>query len=839
MYKFFIREFFEETEVFPIISGNFGVKYADVDNEAFKRPEVQGVLIFKGPGYQFILDRDINTRLYLRVEGKTEFECFFTRRMGVMDYDNRVFRVTPIMADGYYEFENAIDRPYNWLAHGPQVTPAEIPVMGVIQIYRPGSTRITCWGKGGYWTQPVENVVTTQGRLRSEHGFGQTISVMHLQTKDQLYHGGGLSSYILDLDNAVVQHGWGIVEIETTDGHWKLELETNPGITTDPARPGYPEVPFERWVMRNMNDGGAIVYAEYSGHWTYDYRHPHDRQHIDNTWLVHVGTGSHMMVRAHTFMMRLVTKRGFTEAWQQIPDNDIMPASMYRFALPLQGTIFLYDAWADVENPYYGTQPEHAFYNRTPDNHPFPNEQMLVPTGNHVPIDPEAWEGFSVWFTPSGAQSTYVNGIGYSETHILRHCYPIEGVIQALLQGAGVDIQFELSDSEFFQANPLYVTPKGNLVRWDYSTPATVNEMSLRGVLDMLKKYFRLFWHIDDGHLKIEHISWYMRGGTYSGEPDIALDMTTTQDLRGLRYLADGLSSVRFDDLDVPFGVDHKYMDPASHIFQGFHIRYNIVVYPGINTAIENVEHEPSADLQFMLINPGRHSTEGLFLLHATGTPLEVPFDTFALTDPYGPGPSYTLLNGKVSLLYVLDRFHGDDLLTDRHYINTIFRTDSELVKLSMLQDVNFPIGYEIDWLKAYRTWVGLGLMKEFVLNLDTGYVTGTLMLAERRNLPDPGPDPPPPPSNKVKLEITVRHPNGDLYTEIPAEVELYIAGGPRVAFGGTNADGKWTTYIDKDKTDWKYDVVDALFGYPPMSDVIPRINTVTDVYLDLTFSPP
>ena len=74
------------------------------------------------------------------------------------------------------------------------------------------------------------------------------------------------------------------------------------------------------------------------------------------------------------------------------------------------------------------------------------------------------------------------------------------------------------------------ITPKSNLVKGDYDTPAKKAPVKLKELLDMLRDIFQCYWFIDydgvDYKLRIEHVSFFKNGGSYGGSPTVGTDLT-------------------------------------------------------------------------------------------------------------------------------------------------------------------------------------------------------------------------------------------------------------------------------------------------------------------------
>lgn len=71
-----------------------------------------------------------------------------------------------------------------------------------------------------------------------------------------------------------------------------------------------------------------------------------------------------------------------------------------------------------------------------------------------------------------------------------------------------------------------FIAPKSNVLKGNYDQAAQKAEITFEQVMNMLRDCFRCYWYIDsNNHLRIEHISYFMKGLSYTS-PNIQLDLT-------------------------------------------------------------------------------------------------------------------------------------------------------------------------------------------------------------------------------------------------------------------------------------------------------------------------
>ncbi len=162
----------------------------------------------------------------------------------------------------------------------------------------------------------------------------------------------------------------------------------------------------------------------------------------------------------------------------------------------------------------------------------------------YIPLCVANWLRVSLWCTVDfNSEALDFLSTVYSRSVALRHAYSIGDIIRALLGQLGVGLKFApskyysqflfggvypaglqmpLEDKGFY----LYLTPLSNVSSIEYDTPAMGGKLSLKSVLDMLKRCFNCYWFIDNKELHIEHIDFFRRGYSYNIDPRVGLDLS-------------------------------------------------------------------------------------------------------------------------------------------------------------------------------------------------------------------------------------------------------------------------------------------------------------------------
>ena len=353
------------------------------------------------------------------------------------------------------------------------------------------------------------------------------------------------------------------------------------------------------------------------------------------------------------------------------------------------------------------------------------------------------------WYRPI-AQSNWKNGTSYwfnyvlvfqyleqqgMTSYLLRNAYPLWSCISVLLAATGSSVTFEgtAAYSEFLYSgsNPisgdavkLFVTPKSNILAGDYSVPAQKAMTTLGQFLDMLRNVYQLYWFIDsDNRLRIEHISWFKNGGSYSGSPTVGIDLTELLEKRNATAWAYGVNEYTYEKEEMPQRYQFEWMDDERMPFKGEAIE---ILSPAVTEGkVENISVGSfSSDIDYMLLNPSVFSQDGFALIGATGSgnSWAVPFLSYVQQ-----GITTTLQNGYLAYVHLQFYYWVYDLPAKSVKING---TTYSLTYVSRRkqQRVTIPLGAsDPDFLKLVKTNMGDGEIRAVSIPLSSRVAQVTL----------------------------------------------------------------------------------------------------------------
>ena len=248
-------------------------------------------------------------------------------------------------------------------------------------------------------------------------------------------------------------------------------------------------------------------------------------------------------------------------------------------------------------------------------------------TGQPLPICRSAWINASFWFAYG---HDYFDSWEYlwRKKFTLKDAYSIADVIKALLKKVDPSVVHEGSQdySQFLYGsrNPVgtgrfyvFLTQKTNILAGEYDQAAQKAEVTLKDVLDMLARCFRLYWFIDNGKLRIEHISYFLNGLSYSaGAQNVQLDLTRSVDVFNRKRYSYHQTEIEFNKSELASRYEFGWQDDCTDLFSNVYVDI-ISNYVQKDKKDEINESLCSPDIDYMLISPENFSNDGFVLICA------------------------------------------------------------------------------------------------------------------------------------------------------------------------------------------------------------------------------
>lgn len=669
--------------VYPLYGDGLSLDFSKESGEMFFRQQLSGELTFIGQDYDFILAQSRSTRFVLYMDyGSSVWAGEFFLTDCEIDADARTVKVTPSANDRYGAILAAMDKTYNLVKLAPAITPIWVDKRPCIQVYKQGSGRLGCILSGMAWEQDCTDVSTAEA---------QSVYHFALLHSERMIHLSGVDSLpsIMHLAKPSA-NTWSV-----TDGDTTFRLRAYSGISGI----------FEILVGGSVMWHSAVIRSTP----TYPYE----------VELNPVGSASGTVtayIEDVDILARMICDTDSVAGVQtyDIPDNDMAGDNRnyskcvpYAFPDAIYLNYELSDTpteWGMTENGKYYVKPE------------FP---AVAGIESVFPISSKQWDDYSIWWT--GTATDWLTEQSGRKGYELRDAYSLGAVLSVLLTQAGTAVSFAetslYSDFLYGDNNPvrganyrLFMAPKSNITAGEYDNAAQRGDISLRMVFDMLRDCFRCYWFIEGNRLRIEHISYFMNGRSYTGTPSVWKDLTLLNYSRTGNAVGKGQNQYKFDKADTYSRIEFGWMDAVTAPFVGAPIDIKADYVEDGSVQSVGVSSFTS-DVDYMLLNGGGVSPDGFALLGAV-------LNDGEYTLPYWQEVENVMQNGYLSFNY-LRRYYLYDLPAENYEVDGVSGVAIGVKRL-MRQSVKFPtdVPAETDLFRIVTTALGDGVVDKFSINL-------------------------------------------------------------------------------------------------------------------------
>lgn len=702
IYKFELdRNGEDRRQAYPNYKTDLAMEFAKENQQQFFRRKLSGKLTFLSEDYIFISQTTFDTKFGLFISisydlGQTwspYWQGMFWKTDCEFSEDDQTVVVAPSADDLYGKVLDGIEKEYDLIKLAPQIVPIHYDKRPMLQIYVAGQDVVGCFLSGVWWEEQTEEPTTNVVELENTYHFakiGERLIITNTNVQFPLvpseFYGPMPVDYFSDWD--------------LYNGDFRLHHHFSNNIN-------HYDIYYENehlWGNQTY-DGNIIVLNPISG-------------------TIASGTVrlSFNSVGVWARLVCNVDSIGGVSTYD-IPATDIVANNRnYRKCIGYSGSdmILFSDRLSNTPTEYGIYQPG-VYYDRP-----------LTPLyyGELYPCARKGWERLSVWFRPD-LMDALIEEQGRAPS-VLNDAYPLGSAISVLLNEIAPDITFEETAeySEFLYGvrNPitaivqsLFITPKSNVINSGYDQPAQKAPITLKTILDMLRDCFRCFWFVEDGKFRIEHISYFQNGGTYTGSVVIGRDLTQEQVTRNGKPWSFGKNAYSFDKPDSFGRYQFEWMDDVTQQFEGFPID---ILSGYVNKAsIEQVSvSQFTSDIDFILLNPSTISQDGFVLLSAVNDNGNwvLPYVNFIYnyTD-------HILQNAYVAFMF-LQNYYLFDMPAPDYMVNGEQKRAIDTRRLR-LQEIQFPCLVDPEETKLIKTGLGLGILEKISVNLSSRNGKATL----------------------------------------------------------------------------------------------------------------
>lgn len=706
----------------PIYGDKLSIKHSMPDDERYYKESFNGTLMFVREDFFWIMSK---IALATRFEVVYELELHaiedntdqlvttlkFTITDCEIDEDNGIAKVKPTTKTRYDEVLDGLDREFNLVELNPVIEELTWSRRALLQFTEEGSDVVTnCLG-GMTWEQDKTNA---SGDLINDYKFGvcnQFIVATVTDNGNGIYYGDfepmpSSGDVLRDFD--VLR---GVINPTSTYGYKLHFYETLVDVDTYMYQVQLYRSPFP----------GSSNYTLYASSRAYSTRIPDLGSNIAlyNSNDQQVSTVSW---RTPKLYARILCDTYVTGAYTRPSSDIITNDNNYRYVKPYKDSI------AIITNNGVTTPTPYGQYTTGY----FTGYYAPPASVGYMPIMQSYWaSGISMWVDLSLMPNLDL----MFRSIRLRHAYPLYSAIKVLLAQIAPNISFNNTTDysqflfDYGRSHPvvdympyLFITPKTNILKGDYKTPAYNAPIKLKDILEMLRQVYKCYWFIDDSNrFRIEHVSWFMNGGTYSTpSPVVSYNLTTMFNSRNGKRWSMDTQHYTFDKPNMPNTYTFGWMDEVSQEFEGYQMEMSsCFVEKGKNEEISVSKF--TTDIDFVTITPDDISKDGFMLLGATlyNSQYVLPLYEYQLP---GSSISFYIQNGYLAFVYLEKTAIW---LTDlpARSVSYADGTTASVVKQSRLrqQDVTVPMATPIfNPMTLIQSSIGAGEVKDIEINLSS-----------------------------------------------------------------------------------------------------------------------
>lgn len=698
-------------------------KYAKESGQEFFRISLDGKINLFGSDYELVRNSSLEDQMiliidkYNRTSGKwiEYYKGEFNKTDCKLDYEKKSCELKTTALDEYNDVVNKYENTYDLIKLAPAISRINLHKRSLMQVYVRGANSISNFFGGIYWEDDVNEAIDNHNDLINKYYFS------YIKAGNEFY-----------IRNASISDVNGVYA--GTNGYWS---KWNPGYTckmelVDGSSTMY-------WIRLYRNSDNTLLYQS-EKQWAVS---DPDNKYIgiEDIKMVNVNNSSDTFTIESPFVYHIYRRllcdvdtvedsEGIKNTYDLPSDDFVTDNRNYKKCIGLTGGMFFCTSRAVDEPTRYGLNDYNQY---------FTNEFIPGSTGigRPLPISRNSWANASLWYVYDSYYSLFEQRL--RKQYTLRDSYSIAAAIKALLKEIDPTLQHEataeysrflydttvpMSMARFY----VHITQKTNILKGEYDQPAQKAEVSLEDIMKMLRDCFRCYWYIEDGKFKIEHISFFMRGGSYSYNTNVQLDFTKLVDQFNKKLSSYFQSEVEYDKTDLNQRYEFGWMDDVTDLFGGVTIDVKSNYIQKDKTEEINIS-QFSSDVDYMLFNPSNFSDDGFALLCPVknGSSLELPIVETQLVDENGDTYDAVIQNFYAAWAYLV-RFYMYDMPASNLDCNVLGDLYANGVKMCMKHTIEFPTEEDLDELELIKTTIGNGKIDEISVNVNTRHAKVRLL---------------------------------------------------------------------------------------------------------------
>lgn len=731
--KLKINGVYTQNDVHPVFGDDIKINISREENQIFKREKIEGTFKFVGNEFDLIYQCSIFTKFTLEIYREDVFvgSAGFIRTDCEFNLDDKICSVKLTTKDIYEKILNGYDSKYNLVKLAPQRESVTLTKRAILQFYVRGEKVVTNVVGGVHYEQSCKEVYDAS-ELKDTYHFGGYVPLSYINIKnviDVTAPRDILGRYFFD---ASTVGGKGIIYLNENNSRYRIQL-TNLGT---------------EWFLllidstTNTNLASVTIPSTQSG--------------SQNITFVKTGGGGENYASG-TFnsegdlYCRVLLPKHFGNSYQRSMNDDITD---YDSNYPYVSSVLL-DQFAlkmkmvvDKSNTptEWGIDSNGKYF-----VYPTLNADQQKKGSSPIPIGQSHWERMSSWLLSDDDVNDLVDD--FDDTFVLKDSYPIWSAIAVLLKEIDDTITFEgtqdysmflyLSETNLHiysydfpsHRNALHITPISNIKKTFYEQAAQKGEISLKQILDMLRKVYNCYWFIDsDKRLRIEHIVYFKNGNSYDVEkPTPSIDVTTKKNLPTGESWGFAQNTVGYETNKCPARYEFKWGDNCTYPFVGEPIDVKDIYLDASKKESVGIENF-LADIDYIVSNPSEVSDDIFAVFEVNKSTKKVDILDVRLNDL---SPKYKVQNPYLSMIVAERYYYPFDLSGWRAYAGK-YELDVYKTKGIKKQTLSCPLSLaEMRSIGIIRTEIGNGTIDKLDAEINTLYAKNTIYYEEAKSVLD------------------------------------------------------------------------------------------------------
>ena len=731
--KLKINGVYTQNDVHPVFGDDIKINISREENQIFKREKIEGTFKFVNKDIDLIYECSIFTKFTLEIYREDVFvgSANFIRTDCEFNLDDKICSVKLTTKDIYEKILNGYDNKYNLVKLAPQRESVTLTKRAVLQFYVRGENVVTNVVGGVHYEQSCKEVYDAS-ELKNTYHFGGYLPLSYIDIKgviDATAPADILGRYFINIS---IVGGIRITYIKESNSRYRIELSSL-GVS---------------WLLILIDSTSNTKLASVTI--------PNLQSGSQDITFVKVGSSggnyaSGTFYSDGDLYCRVLLPKSFDNSYQRSMDDDITD---YDSNYPYIGVVSL-DQFAPkmkmVVNKSntpteWGIDSEGKYF-----VYPTLNADQQTKGSSPIPIGQSHWERMSSWLLSDDDVNDLVDD--FDDTFVLKDSYPIWSAIAVLLHEIDDTITFEgTQDYSMFlylsgtnlhiysydfpsHRNALHITPISNIKKTFYEQAAQKGEISLKQILDMLRKVYNCYWFIDsDKRLRIEHIVYFKNGNSYNVEkPTPSIDVTTKKNLPTGESWGFAQNTVEYETNKCPARYEFKWGDNCTYPFVGEPIDVKDIYLDASKKESVGIENF-LADIDYIVSNPSEVSNDLFAVFEVNKSTKKVDILDVRLNDI---SPKYKVQNPYLSMIVAERYYYPFDLSGWNAYVGE-YELDVYKTRGIKKQTLSCPLSLaEMRSIGIIRTEIGNGTIDKLDAEINTLYAKNTIYYEEAKSVLD------------------------------------------------------------------------------------------------------